>query len=52
MKTKTTTTHGGKRTGSGRKKKQPTELKTFRIPKVHLPEIIPAIKQFIKNFSQ
>lgn len=50
-KAETTTKRGGKRTGSGRKKKQHTTLKTFRIPTIHLPELTHAIKELIKNFN-
>jgi hypothetical protein len=42
---------GGKRKGAGRKKKEPTTLKTFRIPTIHLPELTELIKNLIKSFK-
>lgn len=51
MTTETTTKRGGKREGSGRKKKQSTTLKTFRIPTIHLPELTELIKQLISTFN-
>lgn len=50
-KSETTTKRGGKREGSGRPKKPPTELKTFRIPTIHLPELTELIKQLISTFN-
>lgn len=49
MTTETTTKRGGKRTGSGRKKKPETELKTFRIPVKNFKEIVQQIIDLINS---
>ena len=51
MKTKTENKHGGKRQGSGRKKKPPTKLKTFRIPAEHYAELTQQINQLISTYK-
>ena len=42
---------GGKRVGSGRKKSEPTELKTFRIRADKYEEIVEQIKRLISFYN-
>ena len=42
---------GGKRVGSGRKKSEPTKLKTFRIRSDKFDEIIERIKDLISFYN-
>ena len=42
---------GGKRVGSGRKKSEPTKLKTFRIRSDKFDEIIERIKALISFYN-
>jgi len=42
---------GGKRVGSGRKKSEPTKLKTFRIPVEKYEEIVEQIKRIISFYT-
>ena len=49
MKTETTTKRGGKREGSGRKKKPETKLHTFRIPVKNFKLIVMQILELINS---
>lgn len=44
--------HGGKREGSGRKRKEPSISLQFRVPKSRAVELKAAIKLLIKNDSK
>lgn len=46
-----THTHGGRRKGSGRKKKEETKVIGFRVKNIHLPELKNRIHELIDEFE-
>jgi len=45
-------THGGKRTGSGRPKKEPTTTINFRVPVSHKDELKKLLSDYLKKVLQ